>query len=250
MRKREAAAFGVALVAIVLIVGAPILALWMLGLPAIGTPCGVGCTQYHEDPREQPWVGWIVLLAGVVVLFLAWRVDRRAEARPRQGWRALRKWAAPLLWLVVVPVIAFPATFVIAGVDTHDSSCHVYSGWFSGGADCPPRAYLPSVLVPGLLNLIPAWWLLRGGDMRLRLAAIVATALGVAGLAWELYALYSLGPVLSWDFGLYGPNLPPHQLAASNLSAAVWCAAVIAMLVIAKIPDAYAAQGVAPQPAG
>lgn len=227
----------VALVSFGLIVGGPVLSLWMMSLPPIETSCGVGCTQNHESPLEQPWVGAILLVGGAVLLAVALQLDHRAGARRRTGWKTLWSWGAPLIWLAVIPVIAGPATFLIAGSNAYDRSCHVSFGWFSGGSDCPPRVYLPSVVIPGLLNLVPIWWLLRARGRRRLLAAVVATVLGIAGLATSVIVLFALGPEIDWNFGLYGPNPPPTQAADFSFGVVFWLMAIIALLVIAKLPD-------------
>jgi hypothetical protein len=233
--RRGAVAFGLALASFVLMCGGVALAFWMANLPAIDTPCGPGCIQGHTNPADQPWVGAVLVAIGLVLLPFAFIADHRPGVRPRQGWKSLRSWGAPLLWLVVIPVVEGPATYLIAGSNAFDRSCHVSFGWFSGGSDCPTGVFLPSVVVPGLLNFVPLWWLRKPG-LRVRVAAVVATMTGIIGFVASIVVLYSLGPTTSWDFGFLLPNLPPHQAADLGFGAVVWMTAVIALLVIAKLP--------------
>lgn len=236
MDRRTAEAFGLAVVSLALIVGGPALSWWMIALPAIETSCGPGCTQSHESPLEQPWVGAILFFIGIGLMAVAWRLDRRPAGAARRGWRDLTSWAAPLLWLAVLPLVAGPATYLIAAANTHDQSCQVYAGYVGGGgSDCPVSVYLPSVVLPGLLNLVPMWWLRNANGRRL-IAAAVASALGLAGFAVSVVVLYSLGPTVSWNFGFLIPVLPPQQERDLGFGLVLWLLAIIALLVIAKLP--------------
>ena len=208
---------------------------WMANLPAIDTSCGPGCTQGHTNPLDQRWVGVLLFTLGLVLLVFAWQADKRPGARPRQGWKSLWSWGAPLLWLVFIPVIAGPVTYVLVGGAAHDRSCQISVGPFGGGgSDCPAGVYLPSVVLPGLLNFVPLFWLLSRLRRR-RVAAAVATLIGIAGFATSILVLRSLGPTVRWDFGFLFPNLPPTQQAGLPFWVVLWLAAIIALLVIAKL---------------
>jgi len=232
-----------ALVSLLLLCAAVAVPIWMSSLPAIAscTYSGSGSIcQYHTSPLDQEWIGLILAAAGAALLVIAWRLDRSPSRKPRQGWQVLRTWGAPLLWLAVIPVIAGPMTDLIAGFSVNAHSCNISENSLLpgvGGADCPALVFLPSVVVPGLLNLIPFWWL-RADDQRTRIAAIAASLLGIAGLAGSLIALHSLGSVISWDSGLFLPTLPPPQGADVAFGTVVWLASLVALLVIAKIPVA------------
>ena len=230
-----------ALVSLVLLCAGVAVPVWMSNLPASAscTPGG-GICDYHSSPLDQRWVGLLLAGAGVGLLVIAWRFDRRPGQRSRQGWKALRTWGAPLLWLAIIPVIVGPATYLIAGSSVNENSCKTWSNPLLpgvGGADCPAFVFVPSVVIPGLLNLIPLWWL-RANDPRTRIAAIVGSLLGIAGLAGSLIALHSLGPTISWDFGLLAPTLPPTQQAVFAFGTVAWLSSLIALLVIAKLPIA------------
>ncbi len=144
-----------ALVSLVLLCAGVAVPVWMSNLPAIAscTPGG-GICDYHSSPLDQRWVGLLLAAAGVGLLVIAWRFDRKPSQRSRQGWKALRTWGAPLLWLAIIPVIA--------GSSVNEHSCKTWSNSLLpgvGGADCPAFVFVPSVVIPGLLNLIPLWWL-------------------------------------------------------------------------------------------
>lgn len=232
-----------ALVSLVLLCGGVAVPVWMSTLPpnASCTYFGSGSIcDYSPNPLDQRWVGLVLVAAGIGLLVIAWRFDRLPGQRPRQGWTALRTWGAPLMWLAIIPVIAGPATFLIASSSVNEHSCKSWSNYLLpgvGGADCPALVFLPSVVIPGLLNLIPVRWL-RAKDPRTRIAAIVGSFLGLAGLAASLYALHSLGPTISWDFGFFVPTLPPPQQAGLAFGTVVWLSTIIALLVIAKLPVA------------
>jgi hypothetical protein len=241
--KSRAGVLMMALVALLLLVGGVAVPFWMSTLPAIAscTYSGSGSIcDYHSSPLDQRWVGLLLAAAGVGTLVVAWWFDRRPGQRPRQGWKAFRSWGAPLLWLAIIPVIAGPVTYLIAGSSVNEHSCNTWSNSLLpgvGGADCPALVFVPSVVVPGLLNLIPLWWL-RAKDPRTLIGASVGSLLGIAGLAGSLIALHSLGPTISWDFGFLLPNLPPTQQADLAFGTVVWLSSIIALLVIAKLPVA------------
>ena len=235
MARRAAVAFGLALTSFGLIWGGVAVDVWMANLPSVDTPCGVGCIQGHTNPLDQRWVGVVLVTLGLVLLVFAWQADRRPAARPRQGWKPVWSWGAPLLWLLFIPLIAGPATYLIAANNAYDRSCHVSFGWFSGGSDCPAYVFIRSVVLPGLLNLVPVWWLRRNDGGRGWIAAVVASLLGVGGLATSLFVFQSLGPEISWDFGFFLPNLPPIQQAGLPFGVVLWLATIIALLVIAKL---------------
>jgi len=228
-----------ALVSLVLIFLGVAIDVWMLTLPAAITSCTYSGSDSicddHPNPMVQPWVGLLLAAAGVGLLVIAWRFDRRPGERPRQGWDGLRTWSEPLLWLVIVPLIAGPATFLLAHFSVNGQTYETWSGIMSGGAECPAVVFAPSVVIPGLLNLIPLWWL-RAKDARTRLAAIVGSFLGVAGLAASLDVLHSLGPTISWNFGFLLPTPTPPQQADLAVGTVIWLATLITLLVIPKLP--------------
>lgn len=191
--------------------------------------------DYSTSPWDQRWVGLVLAAAGFGLLPVAWRLDRRPGARPRQGWNTLRAWAAPLIWFAVVPVVAGPTELLIAGSNVNRHTCHMWLVYFgNGGADCPASVFLPSIVIPGLLNLIPLWWL-RSKDPRTRIAAIVGSCLGIVGLAASLIEWHALGSTISWDFGFLLPTLPPTQQAGLAFGTVIWLSTLIALLVIAKL---------------
>jgi hypothetical protein len=199
----------VAVVSLLLLGGGVAVPVWMSTLPAIASCTYLGSgsiCDYHTSPLDQRWVGLLLAAAGVGLLAVAWRFDRWTGQRPRHGWSALRSWGAPLLWLAIIPVVAGPATYLIAGSSVNGHSCKAWSNPVIpvGGADCPALVFLPSVVIPGL--------------------------------AASLDVLHSLGPTISWDFGFLLPALPPPQQAALAFGTVIWLSSIIALLVIAKLP--------------
>src|SRR6476660_8587217 len=81
-----------ALVSLVLLCAGIAVPLWMSTLPAIAscTYTGYGSIcDYSPNPLDQRWVGFPLAGAGLVLLVIAWRFDRRPGQRPRRGWKAL-----------------------------------------------------------------------------------------------------------------------------------------------------------------
>jgi hypothetical protein len=88
--------------------------------------------------------------------------------------------------------------------------------------------------VPGLLYLVPVRWI-RTSNPRKRIAAITASFLGVTSLAGFLWALFTQGPRIEIDSGLLPALLPPVD-AGLVIGTVGWLMALIALLVIAKLP--------------
>src|ERR1700716_2535896 len=187
MRNRPGA-FALALSALLVIAGGFAVDGWMLTIPShvraacTASPDNVtyitaeGTYCMGRNPAFQPWFGALVAILGVGLLVAAWRFDRRPYERPRQGWTALRAWAAPLLWLALLQFAAVPLKFLIAGLEVREPTCTIY-GFIGAIAECPVSALVPSVLIPGLLNVVPVRWLWTA-DPRTRIAAVAASSLG------------------------------------------------------------------------
>jgi hypothetical protein len=250
------AAFALAVIALLLIGGGVAGDVWMLTVPSrVPAPCtessatvtyitpdGTYCMS--PNPVIQPWLGVLVSALGVCLLVAAWKFDRRPLERPRQGLKALRSWGAPLLWLALLPILAAPIGYVVLDLEVSKPACQISNGWFTSTAECPVSSILPSVLIPGLLSLLPFRWLWTT-DLRTRIAAITASALGVAGLTGSIWMLFAEGPTIEVDSGFILPPLPPPGQSGLALATVIWLSALIALLVIAKLglgkPD-YTAQ--------
>jgi hypothetical protein len=232
-------AIALALSSLLFIAGGVAVDGWMSSLPSnVATSCtesgGVTSCAMRPNPAVQLWVGLMIAALGMGLWVLAWKLDRRAHERPRQGWGALRAWGAPLLWLAAVPVVALPVAFLLVGWEVREPTCKIYA-FIGATAECPVSALVPSVLVPGLLNLVPLLWL-RNADQRTRIAAIAASVLGLAGLVGSMWGLLAQGPVVTIDYGIFLPPLPPPGASGLGFGTVVWLSSLIALLVIAKIP--------------
>jgi hypothetical protein len=254
MRSRLAAglrtrggSFAVALSALLLIAAGYAVDSWMLNIPS---HVQAACTDSHVDTTYltdgtyceapnlliQPWLGVVIAALGVGVLVMAWTVDRRPFERPRQGFRALHAWGAPLLWLALVPIIAVPLASFLFNSEVREPTCQITPDFIFGyTAECPVSAFVPSVLIPGLLGLVPLCWL-RTANPRTRIAAVVASALGAAGLLGGLWGLFAQGPMVEVSSGFVLPNLPPQGQYGFALPADIWLLTLISLLVIAKLP--------------
>lgn len=242
------AAFVLALASLLVIAAGLALDGWMATLPShVKTSCtesaGVTSCAYAPNPAVELWLGLLIVALGVGLLVIAWKVDRRPSERPRQGWKALRIWGAPLFWLAIIPIAEVPIAFVFAGFEVREPTCQIH-GFIGATAQCPVSALAPSVLIPGLLNLVPLRWLTKD-DPRTRIAAIIASVLGFAGLVGSLVALFVQGPVIEIDYGIFLPPYPPLGQAGLGFGTDIWLATFIALLAIAKLP-----LGPAAKPAG
>lgn len=245
MRTRPAA-FALALSSLLLIVAGVAVDGSMLTLPlharAACTDSSDNVTYitsngtYCEGPNPaiRPWLGALIAALGIALLVVAFRLDRRPGERPRQGWRAVRAWAAPLLWLAAIPAVSVLLGYVILRWEVGEPACQITYGFFGSTASCPVSAIVPSVLVPGLLYLVPVRWI-PTSNPRKRIAAITASFLGLASLAGFVWALFSQGPTVDIDSGLLPPLLPPGD-AGLVFGTVGWLSALIALLVIAKLP--------------
>lgn len=221
---------------------------WMLNIPS---HVRAACTDSTADttyitangtycegpnPMIQPWFGVVITALGVGVLVMAWRVDRRPFERPRQGFRALRAWGAPLLWLALVPIIAVPLASFLFDSEVREPTCQITPEFIFGyTAKCPVSALVPSVLIPGLLNLVTLRWLWTANP-RTRIAAVVASALGAAELGGGLWGLFAQGPMVEANSNFFGPDLPPLGPYGFTLGTVIWLLTLLSLLVIAKLP--------------
>src|ERR1700693_709751 len=239
--------FALALNALLLIAAGFAVDSWMLNTPshvrAACTDSRVDTTYITADgnyceapnPLIQPWFGVVIAALGVGVLVMAWTVDRRPLERPRRGFRAFRAWGAPLLWLALVPIIAVPLASSLFDSEVR-ATCQITPDFIFGyTAECPVSALVPSVLIPGLLNLVPLRWLWTANP-RTRIAAVVASALGAAGFVGGLWGLYVQGPTVEVNSGFVLPDLPPQGPYGLALGTAIWLLTLISLLVIAKLP--------------
>jgi len=245
MRTRPAA-FALAFSSLLLIAVGVVLDGWMATLPSnVRAACTDAASNstyvtasgtYCEGPNPliQLWLGPLIAALGIGILVAAWRVDRRPGERPRQGWTALRAWAAPLLWLAVIPAVAVPLGYAILSQEMSGSSCQTTNGFIGSTSICPVSVVVPSVLVPGLLYLVPLRWL-TGTNPKRRTAAVTASVLGIACLVGFGWALSSEGPTVEIDSGVLPPLLPPGEIGFA-IATIGWLSALIALLVIAKLP--------------
>ena len=217
----------------------------MTTLPSyVATSCANGVCAEEPNPAIQLWVGLLVVALGIGLLVAAWTVDHRPGEQSRKGWDALRTWGDPLLWLAVIPIVAVPMGVAIAAGAIREPTCQILVAPFVGpvGADCPASALLPSVLIPGLLNLVPLRWLWTS-DPRTRIAAIAASVLGFTCLTASLWALLAQGSVVRINFSFFGPPYyPPGGGPFLGFQVNAWLMTLIALLVIAKLPVAEASR--------
>ncbi|MHB8613641.1 MAG: hypothetical protein ACYDAL_14640 [Candidatus Dormibacteraceae bacterium] len=245
MRTRPAA-FALALSSLLLIAAAVAVDGWMVSLPThvraactdspnnvtYITPSGTYCEG--PNPLMQLWLGPLIAVLGIGLFVVAWRLDRRPGERPRQGWNAVRAWGAPLLWLAAIPAASALLGYLILSWELSGPSCET-TYFFGSTSICPVSAVVPSVLVPGLLYLVPVRWL-SATNPRRRSAATAASVLGVASLVGFLWALFSQGPTIEIDSGILSPPLLPPGEAGFVIGTVGWLSALIALLVIAKLP--------------
>jgi len=195
------------------------------------TPTGSYCEG--PNPAIRPWLGVLIAVLGLGLLFVAWKLDRRSDALPRQGWKAFRAWAAPLLWLAAIPAVSVLLGYFVLAAVVNRQSCQMTYEFIGSTAICPVSALIPAVLVPGLLYLVPLRWLWTTNPRR-RIAAITASILGVGSVTAWFWALFSQGPTIEIDSGILPPVLPPGA-AGLAIGAVSWLLTLIALLAIAKL---------------
>jgi hypothetical protein len=126
--------------------------------------------------------------------------------------------------MATIPIVTVPLTAAITAAVARTPTCNVTYHFFIGmSADCPTGTIVPALVLPGLLNLVPLRWLLAA-DPRMRLAAITASALGIAEFGLPVVSLLSQGPRIVFDSGFLPPYPPPGAgvigpLRRSGLSA-------------------------------
>jgi hypothetical protein len=152
--------------------------------------------------------------------------------------RSNRGWAWPLVPILVAPIITIPATWLLTGLVMSSGACVTQTtGGFIASVFvvCQDSALL-FALAPGVLNLLPIFWL-RSSNRRTRTAAIAASALGLARLVVPAGALILAGP--TEEFGTWFSNFPSFPSENSGavfaIGACLWSAGVIAMAILSRL---------------
>lgn len=141
-------------------------------------------------------------------------------------------WYKPFLWILLIPILTVPLTwFLRDAVLYHSGLCSVTPSFFGAYATCSTGAYL-LILSPGLLNLLPLWWL-RSSHRKLKVAALWATVLGALRLIVPAAAVIASpdGNQVSGG-GLYGPS--EFQLAIFAISLLLWALTFPVMWAVAR----------------
>jgi hypothetical protein len=137
---------------------------------------------------------------------------------PPQRPQPAPRWYLPLLWILLIPVVTVPLTgFLEDRVKYHSGLCSVTPGFFGAYASCSIGVLL-LLLSPGLLNLVPLWWL-RSTHPKLKAAALCATGLGALRLIVPVAAVIASpddNPV-SASPGPLGPSELVLAILAINL---------------------------------
>jgi len=149
------------------------------------------------------------------------------------------RWYLPLLWILLIPIVTVPLTNVLADrAEYHSGFCSVYAGSYllpglGAHANCSTGLLL-LLLSPGLLNLVPMWWL-RSTHPRLRAAALWATVLGALRLivpATAVIASPDDNPVDAVS-GLFGPS--DFVMSILTISLVLWLATIPAIWVVSRL---------------
>jgi hypothetical protein len=113
---------------------------------------------------------------------------------PRSSVSADGNWKVPLMIVASAPLITVPLTVGLAGSLVSSGACLQVG--FNGGYDyfCRPIS-VALTLLPGLVNLVPAFWLLSS-TRRTRTAATVAATLGFARLVLPVTVVLSSAAAL------------------------------------------------------
>ncbi len=142
------------------------------------------------------------------------------------------RWYKPFLWILLIPIVTVPLTgFLAEPVEFHSGLCSVTPSFFGAYATCSPGVLL-LLLSPGLLNLVPLWWL-RSTQPKLRAAGLWATVLGALRLivpAAAVIASPNDNPVHSG--GLFGPS--GFTLAILAISLLLWALTFPVMWAVAR----------------
>ena len=113
-----------------------------------------------------------------------------------------RNWYFPFLLLVILPVVTVPVTKVFAGVLGSSGECfnigNPNTNWL--GTFVCPKDKMVLLLAPGVLNLVPALWLLAASKRARRVGAI-ATGIGALRLGLPVWGVASGGVLVGDGFG-------------------------------------------------
>jgi hypothetical protein len=146
------------------------------------------------------------------------------------------RWHWLFVWITFIPVVTIPVTAVLTDRIAYGipGACQVTPGFFGAVPECPRTAIL-LMLTPGLLNLVPLWWLLSR-DPKTRLAALAAGSLGLLRLVVPATAVLAsqdgaqtIGSFLWTGFPNAGYG-PPFAL----LGIALWLATFPTWFIVAR----------------
>jgi hypothetical protein len=169
-------------------------------------------------------VGDQSLVATFATLPAAREAYPEATVTPTVGAAApAPRWYLPLLWILLIPIVTGPVTnFLKDRVIYHSGLCSVTPGFFGAYASCSTVVLL-LLLSPGLLNLVPLWWL-RSTHPKLRAAALWATVLGALRLIVPAIAVIASPDdnTVSAAPGVFGPS--GFVLSILVISLALWFA--------------------------
>jgi len=149
------------------------------------------------------------------------------------------RWYLPLLWILLIPIVTVPLTNVLGDrAEYHSGFCSVNAGnYLLPGlgvyASCSTGLLL-LLLSPGLLNLVPLWWL-RSTHPKLRAAALWATVLGALRLIVPATAVIA-SPVdnpVDAVSGLFGPS--DFVLSILTVSLVLWLATIPAIWIVGRL---------------
>jgi len=149
------------------------------------------------------------------------------------------RWYLPLLWILLIPIFTVPLTNVLADrAEYHSGFCSVNAGNYllpgvGVHASCSTGVLL-LLLSPGLLNLVPLWWL-RSTHPKLRAAALWATVLGALRLIVPAIAVTASpddNPVDAVS-GLFGPS--DFVLSILTISLVLWLATFPVIWVVGRL---------------
>jgi hypothetical protein len=144
-------------------------------------------------------------------------------------------WYWPLVWIALVPIVTIPLTAVMTDRIAFGirGACEVIPSFFAY-ANCPSGVIL-LMLAPGLLNLVPLFWL-RSVHRKTRSAATWASSLGALRLLVPAIAVLAspAGASVSGGFMWSGfPNAgygPSFELIGLSL----WLTTFPAIWIVAR----------------